>query len=73
MSPAQAQKKKHIYAKSSKPQNGPMGFDEIRLSYNDSVRYLLNPGELEDGKRCSTNYTYLPQIYHIKKALIQKN
>src|SRR5271170_3627514 len=73
MSPAQARKKKHVYAKSFKPRDGPMRFDEVRLSYNDSVRYLLNPGELEGGRRCSTDCIYSPQIYQIKKALIQKN
>ena len=29
------------------PRNGPMGYDKIRLTHNDSVRYLLDAGELE--------------------------
>ncbi|CAG8613203.1 16926_t:CDS:2 [Acaulospora colombiana] len=56
MSPNKARKKKHVYAKFSKPRNGPMGFDEERLPYNASVRYLLNPGELEGGRRRITDY-----------------
>ncbi|RHZ76245.1 hypothetical protein Glove_199g51 [Diversispora epigaea] len=47
MSLAEARKLKHVYAKSSKPRYGPMGYDEIRLTYSDSVLYLFNPGELE--------------------------
>ena len=34
---------------------------------------MLNSGKLEGGRRRSTDCTYSPQIYHIKKALIQKN
>ncbi|RHZ89940.1 hypothetical protein Glove_9g202 [Diversispora epigaea] len=34
MTPNKACKKKHMYAKFSKPRNGPMRFDEKRLSYN---------------------------------------
>ncbi|CAG8456327.1 4916_t:CDS:2 [Ambispora gerdemannii] len=49
MSPADARKKKHVYAKPSKPRNGLIGYDEPRLSYRDFVRYLLKPGELEGG------------------------
>ncbi|RHZ49278.1 hypothetical protein Glove_526g19 [Diversispora epigaea] len=73
MTSNKACKKKHVYVKSSKPRNGPMGFDEKRLSYNVSVRYLLKPGELESGRRRATNCNWSPQIYHIKELLIQKN
>ncbi|CAJ0644817.1 5253_t:CDS:1 [Entrophospora sp. SA101] len=73
MSPAEARKLKHVYAKSSKPRYGPMGFDEIRLSYNDPVRYLLEPGELEGGRKRATDFNWSPQIYHIKESLVQKN
>ena len=55
MSSAEARKLKHVYAKSSKPRYGPMGYDEIHLTYSDSVLYLLNPGELEGGRRRVTD------------------
>ena len=73
IAPINAIKKKHVYAKSSKPRNDPMGFDEERLSYNVSVRYLLKPGELEGGRRRATDCNWSPQIYHIKESLVQKN
>jgi hypothetical protein len=47
ISPAEARKKEHVFAKASKPRKGPIGFDEPRLSHDVLVRYLLNPGELE--------------------------
>nr|CAG8627401.1 10139_t:CDS:1 [Entrophospora candida] len=73
MTPTDAVKKEHVYAKSSKPRKGPIGFVEVRLTYKDSVRYLLKPGELEGGKLRATGCNWSPQVYHIKKALIQKN
>jgi Integrase core domain len=73
MSPAEARKLDHVYAKSSKPRYGPMGFDEVCLTYNNSVLYLLEPGELEGGRRRATDINWSPQIYHIKESLIQKN
>ncbi|CAG8639443.1 1993_t:CDS:2 [Ambispora gerdemannii] len=56
MTPNEASKKKHVYAKFSKPRNGPMEFDEERLPHDASVRYLLKPGELEGGRRRATDY-----------------
>ncbi|RHZ71251.1 hypothetical protein Glove_261g55 [Diversispora epigaea] len=73
MTPNKARKKKHVYAKSSKPRNGPMGFDEERLPYGVSVRYLLKPDELEGGKRRGTDCNWSPQTYSIKESLIRKN
>ncbi|RHZ63685.1 hypothetical protein Glove_328g69 [Diversispora epigaea] len=73
MPPAEARKLKHVYAMSYKPRYGPMGYDEVRLTYSDSVLYLLNPGELEGGRRRVTDMNWSPQIYHIKESLIQKN
>ncbi|RHZ80701.1 hypothetical protein Glove_132g62 [Diversispora epigaea] len=58
---------------SSKPRYGPMGYDEIRLTYSDSVLYLLNPGELEGGRKRVTDCNWSPQIYYIKESLVQKN
>nr|CAG8608693.1 15739_t:CDS:1 [Entrophospora candida] len=53
----------------------PIGFDEVRLTYKDSVLYLLEPGELEFGftKRRITDMNWSPKVYNIKKVLIQKN
>src|SRR5438132_11667534 len=50
-----------------------MGYNEVRLTYNDSVLYLLKPGELEGGRRRATDCNWSPQIYHIKESLVQKN
>jgi len=73
MSPAEAIKKKYVKAQASQSRDGPMGFDEERLTYNDSVRYLLQPGELESGRKRAGDLVWSPQIYHIKESLIQKN
>src|SRR3990170_5452346 len=45
ITPAKAIKKKRVFAKPSKPRNGLMGYDEERLSYDDSVIYLLDLSE----------------------------
>jgi hypothetical protein len=73
MLPNKAIKKKFVYAKASKPRYGPIGYDEVRLTYNDPVLYLLKSGELEGGKRRATDCNWSPQVYHIKEFLIQKN
>jgi hypothetical protein len=73
MAPAKAIKMKQVISSSSKIRNGPMGFDESKLSYNTPVRYLLEPGELEGGGYRATDMNWSPQVYHIKKSLIQKN
>ena len=66
-------KKEHVFAKASKPRKGPIGFNEPRLSHDVLVRYLLNPGELEGGRRRATDCNWSPQIYHIRESLVQKN
>jgi len=73
MSPAEAIKKKFVKAKPSQSRDGPMGFDEKRLTYNDRVRYLLLPGELEGGRKRAGDLVWSPKVYHIKESLIQKN
>ena len=73
ITPNEAIKKKFVFAKASKPRYGPIGFDEVRLTYNDSVLYLLSPGELEGGKKRATDCNWSPQIYYIKESLVQKN
>jgi hypothetical protein len=66
-------KKKRVFAKPSKPRNGPMGFDEERLSYDTSVIYLLDPSEFEGRRRRATDMNWSPKIYQIRESLIQKN
>ncbi len=73
ISPAEARKKEHVFAKASKSREGPIGFDELKLSYDVLVRYLLNPGELEGGRRYITDMNWSPQVYYIRESLVQKN
>ena len=73
IAPAVTIEKKSVIAKASKPRDGPIGYDEERLDYNTFVRYLLEPGELESGSRRAGDLIWSPQIYHIKKLLVQKN
>src|SRR5271168_3692561 len=73
ITPNEAIKKKFVYAKALKPRYGPMGYDEVRLTYNDPVLYLLKPGKLEGGRKRSTDCNWSPQIYYIKESLVQKN
>ncbi|PKY53082.1 hypothetical protein RhiirA4_471105 [Rhizophagus irregularis] len=66
MTPAEAIKKKKVYAKPSCKYNRPIGYDEPRLSYRDNVRYLLEHGELEGGpRRRGTDMNWSPEIYNI--------
>ncbi|CAG8746753.1 23329_t:CDS:2 [Cetraspora pellucida] len=71
ITPNEAIKKKFVYAKASKPKYGPIGYNEIRLIYNDLVLYLLKPGELEGRRRHATNINWSPQIYYIHESLIE--
>ena len=77
MSPNEAVKKaikgEKIIADPSVKHRRPIGFNEPRLSYKDSVLYLLEPGELEFGKRRITDMNWSPKVYRIKESLIQKN
>ena len=73
MTPAKAIKKKRVIAKPSKPRKGPMGFDEVKLSYDDSVIYLLELSEYEGGRRRATDMNWSSKIYQIRESLIQKN
>jgi hypothetical protein len=51
ISPADAMEKEEVLAKPSYPQDGPIGFDEEKLSGDVLVRYLLYPSDLEGGRR----------------------
>jgi hypothetical protein len=73
ITPAKAIKKKRVFAKPSKPRKGPMGYDEERLSYDNSVIYLLDPSEYEGGRRRATDMNWSSKIYNIRESLVQKN
>ena len=73
MTLVEAIQKKWVSAMPSLPRNGPVGFDEPRLSYNILVRYLLELGELEGGRHRATDCNWSPKVYYIKESLIQKN
>ncbi|GES90957.1 hypothetical protein RCL_e14299_RclHR1_31740004 [Rhizophagus clarus] len=73
ISPADAIKKKNVFAKPSKPQKGSIEYDEERLSFDNSVIYLLDSSEYEGGRRRATDMNWSSKIYQIRESLIQKN
>jgi hypothetical protein len=79
MSPNEAVEKalrgEKIVAKPAVKHRRPIGYDEPQLSYYDSVRYLLKPGELEHGpaRRRITDMNWSPEIFNIQRILVQKN
>ena len=73
ISPAEAIGMERVIAKSSKFQNGPMGYDEKILSSDTLVRYLLLNNDLEGGRRHAGDLNWSPQVYHIRESLVQKN
>jgi len=46
---------------------------EERLSYDNSVIYLLDPSEYEGGRRRATDMNWSSKIYNIRECLVQKN
>ena len=73
ISPAEAIKKERINAQSSKAHKGLMGFDKEKLPYDIFVRHLLEPSDLEGGRRRAGDLNWSPQIYQIRESLVQKN
>lgn len=73
LSPAVAIKKKRVCAKPSMLRGGPIGFDEKKLPYDARVRYLLEPSDLEGGRRRAGDMNWSPKIYYIHVSLAQKN
>ncbi|PKY37024.1 hypothetical protein RhiirB3_461090, partial [Rhizophagus irregularis] len=65
ISPVDAIEKEEVLAKPSYPRNGPIGFDEKKLSGDMLVRYLLYPSDLEGGRRRAGDLNWSPHIYHI--------
>ncbi|GBB93245.1 hypothetical protein RclHR1_21380005, partial [Rhizophagus clarus] len=73
ISPVEAIEKEEVFAKPSYSRDGPIGFDEEKLSSDVLVRYLLYPGELEGGRRRAGDLNWSPHIYHILESMVQKN
>ncbi len=73
ISPVEALEKNMVIAKPSYPRDGPIGFDEEKLSGDMLVRYLLYPSDLEGGRRRAGDLNWSPHIYHICQSMVQKN
>ncbi|PKY34434.1 hypothetical protein RhiirB3_454137, partial [Rhizophagus irregularis] len=73
ISPAVAIKKSRVSSRSSYPRDGPVGYEEEKLPPDISVRYLLEPNDLEGGRRRAGDMNWSPKIYHIHMSLTQKN
>ena len=73
ISPAVAIKKSQVSSRSSYPRDGPVGYEEEKLPPDISVRYLLEPNDLEGGRRRAGDMNWSPKIYHIHMSLTQKN
>src|SRR6266480_4182239 len=73
ISPAVAIEEEEVFAKPSYPRDGPVGFDEEKLSGDMLVRYLLYPSDLEGGRRRAGDLNWSPHIYHISQSMVQKN
>ncbi|GBC01095.1 hypothetical protein RclHR1_40660002 [Rhizophagus clarus] len=73
ISPVDAIKEKEVFAKPSYLWDGPIGFDEEKLSNDVLVRYLLYPIDLEDGRRHAGDLNWSSCIYHIWESMVQKN
>ena len=73
ISPVVAIEKEEVFAKPSYPRDGPIGFDEEKLSGDILVRYLLYPSDLDGGRRRAGDLKWSPHIYHIIQTMVQKN
>src|SRR6266480_7644730 len=73
ISPAVAIEEEKVFAKPSYPRDGPVGFDEEKLSGDMLVRYLLYPSDLEGGRRRAGDLNWSSHIYHICQSMVQKN
>jgi hypothetical protein len=77
MSPNKAVKKalkgKKIIARPSVKHRRPVGYNEPLLSSYTEVWYLLEPGELEGGKRRATDCSWFSEVFTIDSYLIKEN
>ncbi|GET02980.1 hypothetical protein RCL_jg1358.t1 [Rhizophagus clarus] len=77
MSPNEAVKKalkgKKIIARPSVKHKRPVGYNEPLLPSYTEVRHLLEPGELEGGRRRATDCNWSPEVFTIDSYLIKEN
>ena len=77
MSPNEAVKKalkgKKIIARPSVKHRRPVGYNESLLPSYTEVRHLLEPGELEGGRRRATDCNWSPEVFTIDSYLIKEN
>ena len=77
MSPNEAVKKalkgKKIIARPSVKHRRPVGYNEPLLPSYTEVRHLLEPGELEGGRRRATDCNWSPEVFTIDSYLIKEN
>lgn len=71
--PVEAIKRKKVISKPSYPRDGPIGFDEEKLTGNILVRYLIDTRELKGGRRRAGDLNWSPHIYHIRQSMVRKN
>ena len=68
--PASAIKEKNIV---SKPYSRPVGVNEKKLPPLINVRYLYQPGELEDGTKRATDPIWSLKVYQVVKNMTKPN
>ena len=73
IAPVEAIKKKNVNARPSWPARRPTGYDESTLPSHTEVRYLLEPGDLEGGRRRTTDCNWSPEVFTIDSYLIKEN
>ncbi len=77
ISPNEAVKKalkgKKIIARPSVKHRRPVGYNEPLLPSYTEVRHLLEPGELEGGRRRATDCNWSPEVFTIDSYLIKEN
>ena len=59
---AEAIEKERVNAQSSKARKGLMGFNEEKLPYDIFVRHLLEPSDLEGGRRRAGDLNWSPKF-----------
>ena len=77
MSPNEAVKKalkgKKIIARPSVKHRKPVGYNESLLPNYTEVHYLLKSGELEGGRRRTTDCNWSSEVFTINSYLIKEN
>ncbi|GBB89544.1 hypothetical protein RclHR1_16260004 [Rhizophagus clarus] len=68
-----ALKGKKIIARHSVKHRRPVGYNEPLLPSYTEVWHLLEPGELEGGRRRATDCNWSPEVFTINSYLIKEN